>query len=326
VRQGISERGLLLCCALALACGGRATAQEAAFPVRTVQIVVPYSTGTTADLLARLLGPKLAERWRVAVVTENRPGATGAVGLGVAAKATPDGHTLAFVPASYSIIPSIYPQLGFDPSRSFAPVVQMTTSPLALVTHPQLPVRSVGELVQLARKRPGEIFYASPGNGSAQHLAMELFKLETHTSLVHVPHKGLSTALTDLAGGHVQAMISTVQTVQPFVQSARMRMLAATGAERSSAFPQVPTLQEQGLALVIETWCGALAPAQTPAAVVRKINADVNVVLQLPEVREAIGRQGMHPVGGAPERFSTLVESELRRWARVVRSAQIKAD
>jgi tripartite-type tricarboxylate transporter receptor subunit TctC len=317
---------LALLLAPALGMPAAAVAQESSFPTRPVQIVVPYSTGTTADILARLLGPKLAERWKVGVVTENRPGATGGVGLGIAAKAPADGHTLAIVPASYSIIPSIYPQLGFDPSRSFAPVVQLTTSPLALVAHPQLPARNVRELVQLARKRPGEILYASPGNGSAQHLAMELFKLETKTDLVHVPYKGLATALTDLAGGHVQAMISTVQTVQPFVQGGRMRMLAATGATRSGAFPDVPTLKEQGLALEIETWSGALAPAQTPVAVLSRINADINAVLQLPDVREAIARQGMDVVGGPAERFRALVESELRRWARVVRSARIKAD
>jgi tripartite-type tricarboxylate transporter receptor subunit TctC len=326
VTRAMFGRRLLLCSVAALVLGGGAGAQDPPYPARPVQLVVPYSTGTTADILARLLGPRLAERWKVAVVVENRPGATGAIGLAAVAKGAPDGHTIALVPASYSIIPWLNPKLGFDPRGSFTPVVQLTTSPLGLVTHPLLPARSVRELVQLARSRPGDIFYASPGNGSAQHLAMELFKLETATSIVHVPHKGLATALSDLVGGHVQVMISTVQTVRPFVQSGRMRMLAATAANRSSAFPEVPTLKEQGLALEIETWSGALAPARTPSAVVNRINADINAALQTPEVRESIARQGMQTVGGPPERFASLVESELARWARVVKAANVKAD
>lgn len=303
-----------------------ALAQEATFPARTVQIVVPYSTGTTADILARLLGPKLAERWKVGVVTDNRPGATGAVGLASVAKSAADGYTLAFVVASYSMIPAIYKTLAYDPLKSFAPVMQLTTSGLALVVHPQMPVKTVRELVQLAQRRPGELFYATPGNGSAQHLAMELFKLETATRIVHVPHKGLSSALTDLVGGHVQLTISTVQTLQPFVAAGRLRMLAATSAQRSAAFPDVPTFKEQGLALEVETWAGALVPAATPLPLINRLNADINALLQQTDIRDMLTRQGMSPAGGTPARFGDLLTSELARWSRVVAAAKIKFD
>lgn len=305
---------------------GSALAQEPAYPARAVQIVVPYSTGTTADILARLLGPKLAERWKVGVVADNRPGATGAIGLGSVAKSAADGHTLTIVVASYSMIPAIYKTLPYDPVKSFAAVVQLTTSGLALVVHPQMPVKSVREFVQLAQRRPGDLFYASPGNGSAQHLAMELFKLETRTRIVHIPHKGLASALTDLVGGHVQAIISTVQTVQPFVTAGRLRMLAATSAQRSQAFPGVPTFKEQGLALEVETWSGVLVPAATPAPVITRINADFNTLLQQAEIREMLTRQGMSPVGGPPKRFGELLKRELARWSRVVAAAKIKFD
>ncbi len=310
----------------AAACGG-ATAQDVAYPTRTVQIVVPYSTGTTADILARLLGPKLSERWKVSVIADNRPGATGGVGMAFVAKAAPDGHTLMFVVASFSMIPAVYQTLPFDPVKSFAPVALVTTSGLALVVHPQLPVRSTHELITLAKRRPAELYYASPGNGSAQHLAMELFKVETGANVVHEPYKGLAAALTDVMGGHVQAMISTFQTVHPYVTGGRLRMLAATSAARSPAFRDVPTLKEQGLAqLVIETWSGVLAPAATPVPVIGRLNAAIIALLQQPDVREQLARQGMTPAGGTPERFGELIRSELARWSRVVAAAGIKPD
>ena len=263
----------------------------------------------------------------MSVITDNRPGATGAIGLAFVAKAAPDGHTLLFVPTSFSMIPALYPKLAFDPVKSFAPVALLTTGGLALVVHPQLPVKSVREFIQLAKRRPGELYYSSAGNGSAQHLAMELFKLETGIDIVHVPHKALSGAFTDLVGGHVQAMIASLQTAHPYVTGGRLRMLAVMSAERSPAFPDVPTLKEQGLPqLEIETWYGAFAPAGTPAPVIAKINAELNALLQQPEIREQLAKQGMNPAGGPPERFGALVKSELARWSRVVAAAKIKPD
>ena len=305
-----------------------ANAQDAAaYPNRTVQIVVPYTPGTGADILARSLGPRLAERWKVGVVTDNRVGATGNIGTEFVAKAPPDGHTVLFTATSFGTNPALSAKLPFDPVKSFAPVVLIATSALAVVVHPQLPVKSMRDFVALARRQPGKLDYCSPGNGGPQHLAMELLKLELGINLVHVPYKGAGGALTDLMGGHVQAMVSSLQTAAPFVNSGRLRMLGVMSAERSPAFPAVPTLKEQGFAnLEVETWYGAFAPAATPVPVVAKINADINALLQQAEVRELLAKQGMTAAGGPPERFGDLVKRELARWSRVVAKAGIKPD
>jgi tripartite-type tricarboxylate transporter receptor subunit TctC len=304
-----------------------AHAQETPFPTRTVQIVVPYTPGTGADILARTLGPRLAERWKINVITDNRAGATGNIGADFVAKAPPDGHTVLFTATSFSTTPALSARLPFDPVKSFAPVSLVATSSMSLVVHPQLPVKSLKDFIVLARREPGRLLYCSPGNGGPQHLAMELIKLETGIDLLHVPYKGSGGALTDLVGGHVQAMVAALQTVSPFVQNGRLRMLAIMGAERSPAFPAVPTLKEQGLAnLEIEPWYGVLAPAATPASAITKINSELHALLQLPDIREQLARQGMNAAGGPPERLGNLVKSELTRWARVVSAAKIKAD
>ncbi len=304
---------------------GIAAAQ--AFPARTVHIVVPFTPGTGADILARLLGPRLSERWKVAAVTDNKPGATGNIGAEFVAKAPPDGHTLLFSATSFVTAPALYRNLPFDPVASFAPVVLISTSAMAVVVHPQLPARTVREFIALAKREPGKLHYSSPGNGGPQHLAMELFKLETGIDIVHVPYKGAAGALGDVIAGHVQATIFALQTVHPHVANGRLRALGVMSSERSAAYPEVPTLKEQGLAgLEVETWYAAYAPANTPAAVVLKINHDLNQALQEPAVREALARQGMSPAGGPPQRLEALVKSELERWARVVSAAGIKAD
>lgn len=311
----------------AVTCGGASAQDALSYPSRPVQIVVPYTPGTTADILARLLGPKLSERWKVSVITDNRPGATGGIGIAFVAKAAPDGHTLLFVPSSYSMIPALYSKLAYDPVKGLTPVIELATGTLALVVHPQLPARSVRELIQLAKRRPGELHYASPGNGSAQHLAMELLKIEGGVNIVHVPYKGFATALTDVMGGHVQVMIASFQTVLPHVVNSRLRMLAVTSAKRAPALPDVPVMKEQGLPqLEIELWYGVLAPAGTPAAVITKLNADLGALLQQPDIREQLAKQGMDAAGGPPERFGALLKSELARWSRVVAAAKIKLD
>ena len=298
-----------------------------AFPSRTVQVVVPFTPGTGADILARTLGPKLAERWKVSVITDNRPGATGNIGAEFVSKAAPDGHTVLFAATSFGTTPPLFPKLPFDPVKSFAPVVLIATSGLALVVHPQLPVKSVKEFIQLAKRRPGQMLYSSPGNGGPQHLAMELLKLETGINIVHVPYKGLAGAITDLIGGHVQAMISATQTAASSVRSGRLRVVAVMSPERSTAFPETPTFREQGFPnLEVETWYGTFAPAGTPGSAVARINSDINAVLQLPDIREVLANQGMVPRGGSPEQFGDMVRKELARWARVVQAAKIKAD
>lgn len=304
-----------------------AGAQEASYPSRTVQFVVAYSPGTGADILARLFGPKLAERWKTNIVTENRVGATGAIATAHVAKSVPDGHTLLFIATSFGMVPAIRSHLDFDPINSFAPVMLFATSGLGVVVHPQLPVRSLKDFIDLAKRRPGELHYSSPGVGGPQHLSMELLKLETGINIVHVPYKGFAGAITDAVAGHVQAMVSALQSAYPYVKSGRLRMLAIMNAERSDAFPGVPTMNELGFPnMEIYTWYGSFAPAGTPAAVVKRINADMNELLRLPEIRAPMSKLGMIAAGGPPERLGGLVKSELERWNRVVKAAKIKAD
>jgi tripartite-type tricarboxylate transporter receptor subunit TctC len=301
---------------------GMAKAQE--FPARAVHVVVPFTTGTGADILARLLGPRLSERWKVAVVTDNKAGATGNIGADFVAKSAPDGHTLLFVATSFGTTPALM-RVPFDPVTSFAPLALIATSGLVVVVNPQLPARSVKDLVELAKREPGKLHYSSPGNGGPQHLAMELLKLETGMDIVHVPYKGAAGALADVIGGHVQATVAAVQTAQPHIASGKLRGVGVMSAERSRAFADVPTLREQGYPdLEVETWYGAFAPAGTPPATIARINADLNHVLE--EAGDLIARHGMTSAGGPPERLGELVKRELARWARVVNAAGIKAD
>jgi tripartite-type tricarboxylate transporter receptor subunit TctC len=302
-------------------------AQESDWPRHTVQIVVPYTPSTGADILSRILGPRLAERWKVAVVTENRAGASGNIGADLVAKAAPDGYTLLCVATSFGTNPAINRKLPFDPINSFVPVIQLASSSVSVIVTASLPAKSMREFLDLARSQPGKLYYSSPGNGAPQHLAMELLKMEAHVDLVHVPYKGSGGALADLVGGHVQAMIVSLQTVAPYVQSGKLRMLAVMSGERSEAFPDVPTLKELGLAdLEVDTWYGMFAPAGTSQAVVAKVNAELNALLKEPEIRALLAKQGMIAVGGSPERFGELVRKELARWSRVVTAAGIKAD
>jgi len=299
----------------------------AAWPSRTIQIVVPYTPGTGADILARVLGPKLAERWNVGVVTDNRAGATGNIGTEFVSKAAPDGYTLLCTATSFATNPALGRKLPFDPAKSFEPVALLATSAVGVVVTPSFPARSMREFLDVVGRQPGKFYYASPGNGGPQHLAMELLKLNAHIDIVHVPYKGSGGAVADLVAGHVQAMVIALQTAAPFVHSGKLRMLAVMSAGRSPAFPDIPTLKELGLPDVeVETWYGMFAPAGTPAAVVAKVNAELNALLKEPSIRDLLEKQGMVPGGGSPERFAALVRSELARWPQVVAAAHIKAD
>ena len=329
VRRTLMTVALLLAAAatLNLGAGGAALAQGSSYPSKPIILIVPYSTGTTADTLARLLGAKLSERWGVAVVTENRAGAAGVIGTEAAAKAAPDGHTLMFTATSHSTVPAIRPKLPFDPIKSFAPVVLLGTSAMAVVVSPTVEARTLKEFVDLAKSKPGKMDYSSPGGGGVQHLSMELFMQETGTKLVHVPYKGSSGALTDVIGGHVHASVSSLQTAGALISGGKLRMLAVMSEERSPAFPTVPTLKELGLSsLVVDTWYGVMAPAGTPPEVVAKLNAELNALLRLPDVREALAKQGVVPAGGGTERLQQLVAQDIARWNRLVATAQIKIE
>ena len=319
--QGLS----LVLAGIAAGFAGTATAQV--YPSRTIQIVVPFTPGTGADILSRILGPRLAERWKVGVVTDNRAGATGNIGAEFVARAPPDGYTLLFTATTFGTNPAIHAKLPFDPVKSFTPVALVATSVMTVVVSPKLGVASLRDFLDAARSQPGKLHYASPGNGGPQHLAMELLKQETGINLVHVPYKGMGGALNDLVGGHVQAAIVALQTAAPYTQSGKLRMLAVMSAERSPAFADVPTLKELGFPdLEVETWYGLFAPAGTPAETVATVNAEVNALLGQPDLRELLAKQGMIAAGGPPGRLGDLVKRELARWSRVVAAAGIKAD
>ena len=297
------------------------------YPSRTIQFIVPYTSGTTADVFARLLGTKIAQRWNVPVVVDNKVGASGVIGTEAAAKAAPDGYTFVFVATSYGTVPALQPRLPYDPARSFAPVSLLGTSAMTLVASNKFPAATVREFVEQLKKQPGVVNYASPGTGTSQHLAMELFKQETGTNMVHVPYKGTAGALNDIVAGHVQAGVASLQSATSLVQGGKMKMLAVMSRERVATFPKVPTLVESGYPnLLVDTWYGVLAPAGTPPAVIGRMNAEIGELLALPEVKEAMARQGVEAAGGPPERLDALVRSELKLWAQVVSRGKIVAD
>ena len=307
-----------------LVCAAAAAAQD--YPSRPIHVIVPYTPGTGADILSRVLGPKIAERWKAAVVTDNRPGATGNIGATEAAKAAPDGYTLLLTATSFTTNPALKPA-PFDPVKDFAPIALLATGALGVYINPQVPAKTAREFVSLVKSQPGKLYYSSPGSGGPQHLAMELLKLETGMDIIHVPYKGAAGAISDLVGGHVQAMISALQTVAPHVQSGRLRMLVVMSARRSDAFPDVPTLKEAGLPdLEVETWYAIFAPAGTPNAIVARVNREMNELLKEADVKDVIAKQGLVPEGGTPEVLGERVKRELAAWTRVVKAAGIKAD
>jgi len=314
---------LLACLALA-SFATAAPAQD--WPARPVHVIVPYTPGTGADILSRVLGPKLSDRWKAAVVTDNKPGATGNIGADAAAKSPADGYTLLLTATSFTTNPALKPA-PFDPVKDFAPVSLVAVGALGVYVNPEVPAKTMREFVDLVKKQPGKLYYSSPGNGGPQHLAMELLKLETGMDIIHVPYKGAAGAITDLVGGQVQAMISALQTVAPHVQSGRLRMLAVMSRTRAEAFPEVPTLKEAGLPdIEVETWYAMFAPAGTPRAIVTRVNQDVNELLKDATIKDVVEKQGLVPRGGTPEALGERVKRELASWTRVVKAAHIKAD
>ena len=298
------------------------------YPGRPIRIIVPYPGGASgADNLARLLGPKLAERWGQPVFVENRPGASAVPGHEAIAKAAPNGYTMGFSATSFTTNVALAPKLPYDPIKSFDRVMLLGTNVVGFFIANKVPATSLKEFLELVRSQPGKLNYASPGNGTPQHLAMELLKLEAKVDLVHVPYKSSAGALTDLLGGVVQAMVIPLQTAAPHIQSGGVKMLAVMSAQRAPAFGTVPTMRELGLpGIEVDTWYGAFGPTGMPPAVIARWNAELNALMKLPDVRENLEKQGLVPGGGTPERFTRLLEDDIARWQRVVSAAGIKAD
>jgi len=300
-----------------------ATAQN--FPAKPVRLIVPFAPGGPADIQARLIGPKLTEAWGQPVVVENRAGGNTIIATELTARADPDGHIVLVVSAGFTINVSLYSKLPYDSLRDFAPVTQLTSGPAIVVVHPSLPVRSVKELIQLARSRPGQLTYASAGLPS--QLAVELFKVMTGTDLVHVPYKGAAPAMIDLIAGHVQVSFPTIIGAFSHVQAGRLRALATTGAKRAPAAPDLPTMMEAGVpGYEAANWFGTVVPAKTPAAIVAKLSQEIARALRLPDVSERLLVQGMEPTSSTPEAFSAYIRSEITKWAKVVKASGAKAE
>jgi len=306
----------------------RARAAEAyPAPGRPIRIIVPYTPAVGADILARLLGPKIGAAWKSNFVVENRPGASSTLGAEMVAHAEPDGYTFLFTATSFGTSAATKKHVPYDPLKDFAPVSLIATSAVSLLVPNNLPVKTLAEFVDYVRARPGKLNYASPGVGTPQHLAMELFKLEAHIDIVHVPYKGSGGATADLVGGHVQAMMVPLQTAEPFVRGGQVKMIAVMTDRRSPAFPDVPTMKELGYPnLVVYTWYAAFAPAHTPAVAIDKLSAAIDGLLKQEDVRAVLAKEGMIPAGGPPERMGKLLAEELTRWKRVVASAGITED
>jgi tripartite-type tricarboxylate transporter receptor subunit TctC len=318
----------LVAAAAALALSGAAQAQGAAgFPSKPITIVVPATPGGAIDITARLVGAKLQAAWGQPVTIDNKGGATGMLGTDIVAKAAPDGHTLALVASSHAINPSMYRKLPFDTLKAFEPVALTHVVPLMLVVSPQVPAKTVAELVAYGKANPGKLCFASSGNGGAPHMSGELFKSMTGIDMVHIPYKGSTAAHPDLVGNRVSLMFDTVAAAAPQVKGNNLRALAVTTTKRSSMFPELPTMVEAGMkGYDTSTWGGLLAPAGTPKDVVAKLNAEVNKALAAPDVKERLAGAGIEPAGGTPAQFGSFIESEMKRWAKVAKDAGIQPE
>ena len=309
--------------AIALSTSGAAAQQ----PGRTITIVVPFTPGTGPDILARVLGEEIQQRWSQPVVVENKPGASGNIGTQVAARAAPDGHTLLLTTSPFTQNVSLFKSVPYDPVSDFAPIIQLVEAFMALAVHPSVPATSAQAFVDHLKARPGQIDYASPGRGTPHHLSMELFKLATGTDAKHVPYRGSAPAIQDLVGGHISAMFIPVHVGLPLAKDNQIRLLAVAHKERVSVAPDVPTLPEQGIKGVdIDFWLGMLAPAATPPETVARYNTVLNEILRAPKTAEKLTTQGFVGVGGTAGDFGGLIARDLAKWRKVVKDAGISPE
>ena len=306
---------------------GPGLAQGAGFPAKPIRILVGYPPGGGTDILARAVGARLTENIGQPVVVENRPGASAVIASELAARAAPDGYTLVMVTATHAINPGTFSKLPFDPVKDFTPVAFVAAVPNVLLVHPSLPVRSVKDLVVFAKARPGQLNYGGTGNSSPYRIAAEQFKMMTETNIVHVPYRGAAPALTALLSGEVTVMFGNVVSAVAFVKAGRMRALGVTGDTRSPALPDVPTIAESGVAgYSFMSWFGLLGPAGMPRDIVMRLNEGIGTVLNFPDVREKLTKEGAELIPMTPERFSEHIKTELAKMAKVIKAGGITPD
>ena len=298
-----------------------------AFPSKPIRIIVGAGSGGGVDTISRIAGQKLGERWNQQVVVDDRPGAGGAVASELVAKAPADGHTLLTMSISYAVIPASHKNLAYDPVRDFTPVAVLVNSPNILVVHPSLPARSVKELIALAKARPGQLTYASSGNGGAANLTLEAFKLATGTDIVHIPYKGTSPGVIDLIAGRIQLTSSAVLSAMDYVKQGKLRALATVGAKRSIAAPELPTVAEAGVpGYAVDVWYAMFAPAATPKDTLAQLNGEIVKILYAPEMKTRLAVIGLEPAAESIDKTHAYIRSEIAKWAKVVKAAGITAE
>ena len=309
---------LALASALALAEG---------YPEKPVHLIVPFPAGAGTDAVARVVAQKLSEALSAAVVVENRPGASGAIGAAEVARAEPDGYTLLFVASPFTTVAAAASNPGYDPLRQFVPVAPIAVGPLAFVVGSAVPAKTMREFVALAKSEPGKLNYGSAGTGSVNHLALELLKARAGIDVVHVPYKGIAPATVDLLSGQIQAITASIPATLPYVAQNRVRVLAVTGPRRSPLLPDVPTWREAGVAdaEVVNYW-GIVAPAGTPREIVARLNAEVTRALRQPDVKERLEREGSELVAGPPGQLATIIETDLARWRKLITETKLRLD
>lgn len=308
--------------------GGLAMAQtDKAYPVRPIRLIVPVPPGGSTDALARIIAVKLSASLGQQIVIDNRPGAGTNIGIAIAAKSTPDGHVLIIVASGFVVNPSLYAQVPYDPIKDFAPVTYIASAPSLLVEHPSVAAKTVKELVALLKGSPGKFNYASPGYGSAQHLAGELFRLNTGVNLTHVPFNGAGPAVIAVLGGQVHLAFASLPAVLPHVAAGKLRTLAITSDKRSPAAPDVPTFIESGFPGVESDHLqGILAPAGTPKPVINRLNTEIVKIVNAPDVRKLLIELGFVPVGNTPEEFAQIIKFQIGKWSKIVKEAGIRVE
>ena len=311
---------------IALALAAPAWAQQ--YPAKPVLVIVPLAAASASDVAVRTVTERLSTALKQQVVVENQAGAAGLIGTERAAKAPPDGYTLTALNSSImTMLPAIHPKIGYDPLSSFTPITMLVTIPTGLIVHPTVPVKTVKELIALAKKQPKQLLYSSGGVGSPQHVAMEMFKGSAGIDIVHVPYKGAVPATTDLIGGHVHVMFNGLAFPLPHVRTGKLRALATTGAKRSALLPDVPTVEEAGVAgYVFEQWLALFAPARTPPEIVARLNAEAVKILASPEVRDLLLKNALDAQGGPPENVTKALKDDLPKMGRIIRQLGIKPE
>jgi tripartite-type tricarboxylate transporter receptor subunit TctC len=321
----LSRRSLILIAVALLSSYSAVRADD--YPIRPIHVIVPYSPGGPTDVYGRLLAQYLGEALGQPLIMENRPGAGTIVGTDAAARSAPDGYTLLMMSSTHTVNESLVPKKPYQLMRDFVAVAPIINSDLVMVVPPSLPANNVKEFIALAKSKPGSLNFASSGIGSNYHMAGELFKAMTGTDLVHVPYKGSGTARTDVLAGEVQMMFDSVPTMAPFVLAGKVRALATTGTERSQILPDVPTMSEAGVPGYEATlWVGLMAPTGTPQPIVDRLNAEIGKILNRPDVKETLAKQGAVPMTMSPAEFDAFVRAQIAKWEKVVRSAALKFD